>query len=127
MAIRTFLTDPIPEKATAIYQAKLVDAFDVAIPATGLSSLALTLYTLDDPALQIVNSRDHQNVLNANGVTLDGQGKLVWTITVDDTIVRDQQRSQERLLALFEWNGLTVGVGKHEVVLTIQQLKKVAD
>jgi hypothetical protein len=46
------------------------------IPGSTLTTLTLTLYC-EDADLTIVNSRDSQNVLQTNGVTVDEFGALV--------------------------------------------------
>jgi hypothetical protein len=125
MAIRTELTTaPIPMKSSAWYKAILKDRNGTVVGASALTSLTLTYYCLD-AALTIINSRNAQNVLNANGVTLDSSGNLEWAKTTLDTIMVTSGGYEDHV-ALFEWVGATVGSGKHEVVFQIDRLAKVA-
>lgn len=125
MSITTDLTaTPIPEKASAWYTATLKDRVGTAIPAASLSTLTLTFYDLAVPAT-FINSRNQQNVLNTNNVTLDSSGNLVWTLQVADTTLGSQSNVMEYRVALFEWYGASVGYGKHEVLLAVQNLTNV--
>lgn len=125
MAIRTeFISTPIPMKSSAWYKAVLRDRNDAVIGSAALTGLTLTYYCLN-PDLTIINSRTAQNVLNANGVTLDSNGNLEWAKTTLDTIMVTSNASENHV-ALFEWVGASVGSGKHEVVFRIERLNKVA-
>lgn len=64
------------------YVAKLVDENGDALSYEVLDTLQLTLY--DSKTEDIINSRDEQNVLNTNDVTLDCEGNLVWVWTPED-------------------------------------------
>lgn len=65
------------------YQCTLVDDETRApIPASLLLTLKLTLF--DRSSGTKINSRDLQNVLNTNGVTIGQDGVLVWRATAAD-------------------------------------------
>ncbi|MCY2965064.1 MAG: hypothetical protein NT069_15755 [Planctomycetota bacterium] len=55
------------------------------IPASSLSTLTLNL--IDDATGVVINSRNNQNVLNANGVTVSEAGVLVWSGTAADSSI----------------------------------------
>ena len=67
---------------TAVFTATLRDKDGAAIAAASLTSLSLTL--TDARSGVIVNSRNAQNVLNANNATVNSSGGLVWTIQIAD-------------------------------------------
>lgn len=115
----------ILEKATGSYTATITGNDGATpIPAASLSTLVLTLYVVkSDGTTGIVNSRDAQNILNANNVTVSAAGLLTWAIqTADTTLV--EALPFERHIALFEWTASGVA-GKHEMVLVVQGLTEV--
>lgn len=114
----------VRERATALYQATLKDEAGVVIPSSAIATLTLTLRNAADDA--IINGRDAQNVLNANGVTVHAtSGLLVWTMTPADNAIQDDTLPNELHLALFEFTYSTTKGGHHEVALTVQNRKKV--
>ncbi len=119
-------TFDIDEKATGQYTATLVANDGVTpLPAGTLSTLVLTLYVIKaDGTDGIVNSRNVQNVLNANNVTVSAGGLLTWTIQVGDTTLVEALPF-ERHIALFEWTW-PAGAGKHEVILVVRNLHRVS-
>lgn len=119
-------TFPILEKATGLYTATIVGNDGVTpLPGATLSTLLLTLYAIKaDGTDQVINGRNQQNVLNANNGTVSAGGRLTWAIqTLDTTLVEDLPF--ERHIALFEWTSPGV-VGKHEVILVVQNLHRVS-
>ena len=124
MANITILTDDIMEKTTVKITATVEDENGNGIAAAGLDTLTLTLYSLEDDT--IINSRDAQDVLNANGVTLGGGGNLVWTVTPADTIIADTTLKAERHRAVFEWTYASAAKnGKHVIDMRVINLVKV--
>lgn len=99
---RLFITR---EHGTARFTSVLKDDTDAVIPAADLTSLTLTLYLKSD-ASQKINSRNAQNILNANNVTVDSSGNLVWSMQAADNVIVDQSLEKEAHIALFEysWN-----------------------
>lgn len=93
------------ENATAEYTATLKDKAGAVIPAADLTSLTLTLYLQSDSSNKI-NSRNAQDVLNTNNVTVSAGGVLVWSIQKADNIVVDQDLDKELHIGLFQyaWN-----------------------
>lgn len=123
MAIRTIISDPVPERSSARITAKLEDETGAGIPGGSLTTLTLTLYAAGSGT--IINGRNKQSVLNANGVTVDGLGNLTFQMDpLDNQIVGTDPN--ERHIALFEWTwSAGAKAGKHEVLLMIVNLNLV--
>lgn len=117
----------INERTTARYTALAVDETEEPIPASSLSTLTLTLY--DKASGEIINGRQAQDALNANGVSVDESGNVEWIITPDDTPVVGTPRPGlvETHIALFEWTWAGgTKAGKHELELLVKQIAKVS-
>lgn len=94
------------------------------IPLASLLTLTLTLYVVQtDGSIAYVNSRNAQNVLNLNNVTVSAAGVLTWAIQTADTALIEALPF-ERHIALFEWTAAGV-VGKCEIILIVQDLTEV--
>lgn len=115
----------LKEKETGRYSFTLKDEAGVAVAAASLTSATLTLYEPESGA--IVNSRNAQNVLNLNNVTIDSNGGVAWTIQSADVTLLDATRGTEvhRALFFFSWSGGTKGK-PHEVDLVLENLGKLA-
>jgi len=122
----TLIEEEILEGTTPVFTAVVRDEYGQPLGPGALDSLTLTYYCLTDPGKSVINGRDHQNVLNANGVTLDSQGQLTWTLSPEDTQVLNPLWPRQRNRAVFEWtwNG-GAGNGKHVVDLIIRNLAHV--
>lgn len=120
------LTFPIDEKETGQYTATIVGNDGVTpLPGATLTTLVLTLYAIkQDGTDQIINGRNVQNVLNVNNVTVTAGGLLTWIVQVADTTLVEAIPF-ERHIALFEWTW-PGGAGKHEVILVVRNLRRVA-
>ncbi len=103
MAVETRPVHRVKERETGIESFSLKDEDGNAIPAGSLTSATLTLHVVHTGA--IVNSRNAQNILNANNVTIDGTGLLAWTIQAADMAITDDSRRVEvhRALFVFKW------------------------
>ena len=113
------------EKTTRRYTAALKDETGAAIGSGTLSSLKLTLYNRADGA--IINSRNQQNVLNLNGVTVDASGNLTWTMDPADNPIIDAALSYEEHIALFEIGWASdAKKNNHEVILRVENINKIA-
>lgn len=126
MSYRTTLSDTIPEATTPVLAFQIVDADgDGFLPDT----LTLTLYAsprLGESAGPIVNSRDAQDVLNANGVTVDSSGHVSWQMTAADTACVRSGSASEIHVALFQWTWDSGNkAGKHEIAHAIANLQHV--
>lgn len=118
---------PIAERATGRYRAQLV-GHDGVTPLTNvhLLTLTLTLYAVSQTdADTIVNTRQRQDVLNLNDVTVTPSGLLTWIVQPGDTTLVDPAVPFERHIALFEYTWLG-GAGKHEVLLVVRNLRRVS-
>jgi len=118
-------TFDILEQSTGQYTATVVGNDGVtALPGATLATAALTLYVIKtDGSIGYVNSRNAQNILNANNVTISAAGLLTWTIQTGDTTLIEALPF-ERHIALFEWTW-PAGSGKHEMVLVVKALAEV--
>jgi hypothetical protein len=97
------LTYSVNETSTAFYDFNLVDENDAAIALASLSSLTITL--TDDATGAVLNSRNAQNGLNANGVTVSSVGKVTWEMSpADNAIVGSPvPDGGETHTAVFRW------------------------
>jgi hypothetical protein len=92
----------IQKSTTARYTATLKDELGAVVPGSTLTALTLTVYDVDTS--QILNARDAQDALNTNGVSVDEQGNLVWTIAPADTAIITASKSSERHRAVFAFS-----------------------
>jgi len=94
---------PIKEQETGVYSFTIKDENGTLIPASQLHEVKLTLYIPSSGA--IVNSRNAQDVKNANNVTISEAGAVVWTQQVADVTMVDDTLETEihRCLFLFTW------------------------
>lgn len=116
----------VKEQTTPKYTATLRDDAGAVLPAASLATLALTLYVVKtDGTIAYVNSRNAQDVLNTNNVSIDGNGLITWSVQVADTTLVEALPF-ERHIALWEWTWVTgAKAGKHEVILNVQNLSEV--
>ena len=120
----TQIADLINEEVTAIYTATLTDEKGAAITLAALTAITLTFY--DVATGTIINSRNGQDVLNDNNVTISAGGLLTWTMQQADNIIQTATQAVERHRALLEWNsGTPAKYGKHEVDFFVLNLTKV--
>lgn len=124
------ILDCINERSSALYTAYLRDPNDAPVVIAQLSGLELTLH--DPETGDIINSRDGQDVLNDNDVTVvdvtvNGEtiAKVSWSIQPGDTVVVDDTKLKETRVALFKyvWNG---GQHHHEYRFQVRNLAQVA-
>ena len=122
----------VKEKTFALYKAVLVDENGSPVPVAQLTTLTLTLYNADvaepSPATgNIINSRNAQNVLNVNNVTVDSGGNVAWSVQDVDNIIVDQTKATELHIARFDFTyGTPVKPGRHEVRLRVENLRKLS-
>lgn len=91
----------IIEGTTRLFTATILDENSVAIPAASLATLTVTLTSLHSGA--IINSRNAQSILNANGGVVDSAGKLSWTMSAADNAILNSALAVESHRALFIW------------------------
>ena len=86
----------------------LKDASGMVIPKAGVTGITLTLR--DSGSGSIVNSRNGQNALDANGCTLDAtSGAFAWTIAAADTSLVDATADAEEHTGDFTVTGSYTG------------------
>ena len=84
----------IIEETTPDYEGTLFDKDEVTvIPGSVLDSLTLTYF--QEYSEVIINSRNGQNVLQVNGVTVDELGRIRWTLSLADAVILDDSLHQE--------------------------------
>lgn len=89
------------ERSSGRMTATMVDEAGDPISSASLDTLTLTLFEI--LSKKAINGRDDQNVLNANNVTVNSSGELVWTIQPADNALIRQSHGYEVHRALFEW------------------------
>jgi hypothetical protein len=117
----------VNEGTTFLYTCTLKDETGAAVPLSAVNTLTLTLYNKETGT--IINSRNVQNVLNANNVTLHAtSGLLSWLAQPADNIIVTTDRiagEREKHIALFEWTWSTTKKGKHELIILVKNLAMV--
>lgn len=115
----------INERSTAVYSSTLKDENGQVIPAASLGTLTLTLF--EAASGTILNTRNAQNVLNQNNVTVDANGVLTYVLQPADTAILNPGLHTETHRALFEftWNS-GARTHRHVVDFEIENLDKVS-
>lgn len=126
MAVRTVIREPVAEETTQLLTATIKDELDAVIPGASLATLTLTLYALDT-AKTIINNRNRQTILGANGGAVSAQGVLTMLLVpVDNRIVQSLSAGQiEEHILLFEWTYGGGKQGRQEILLKVVQMEKV--
>ena len=97
--IDTIIVEAQAERTSGLITTYIVDELGVSIPLASITTLTLTLY--DEATNSIINSRNAQNVLNANGVTVTN-GKVDWAVSpLDMVMVGQSDGTQEMHSAQF--------------------------
>lgn len=112
------------ERTSAIYSATLYDQAGAVVPASTLATLTLTLY--DVATGTIINSRNAQNVLNLNGVTISEAGAVVWTMLPADNQIVTASRTYELHRAVFVATWDTTKSAVHEITIRVKNIQKVS-
>lgn len=114
---------------TAVYSGVVTNGVGAPLPASSLDSLTLTL--TDAATGAVVNARDAQNALNANGVTVGAAGELVWTMTPQDTALlaaSPAPDATELRVAVFRWTwDAGAGVGSHRITFRVRNVSSAVD
>lgn len=115
--------DPISELSSSVYTATIKNTAGDPVPYTDLDTFTLTLY--DTGTGEIINSRDDQNILNANQVTVDSDGLITWNMLPEDNVIVNDVGANETHAAEFYaiWNGGASALS-HQVVFTVINLRK---
>lgn len=119
-------TVEMTEGTTPDYRAHLVDVNEDPVPGDALDFLTLKYF--NEYSEVYINGREGFSVHNANGVTIDDAGLMVWRLRPEETVILDDSLHQEPHIALFEfsWAGPSgPEYGKHVVRFLIQNISKV--
>jgi len=120
------LSESILEKTTPTLTANLEDENGAPVEKTALATLTLTLYVKGTNT--IINSRNAQDILDRNGVTVTETSTetiIEWEMETADTAVIGTRQSEEHR-AVFEWTyGTPVKTGRHVIDMTVVNLEKV--
>lgn len=109
------LPEMLWEATTGVYVFELVDEGNVTVDASQINELTLTYYDWADGT--IINTRQDQNILNANNVTLITPPglplitTLTWDIQVADTAIVHPGLPWEVHVAVFRWSW--AGMARH--------------
>lgn len=92
------------ENSSAYYTFDLLDETGSAVASSDLATLTLKLYDLASG--DVINDRDHADILNTDGGTIDGDGHGTFTFSPDDNAIIGDG-STEIHIALFHatWAG----------------------
>ena len=113
----------INERTSALYSATLTDETGAVIDGTALDSATITAY--DVTTEEIINSRNAQNCLNTNGVTISALGVLKWQMTpADSAIIGTASTEQKKAMFVLGWGGASVKQCRHEMAWTVTNLLK---
>lgn len=106
------------ERSMGSVEFNILDRDSEPVPVAGILTAELTLYDKDtgsnrvgiSPQPGIINSRDSQDVLNVNNVTLSDTptvGHVIWELEPEDNIIVTDRRQVERHMAMFffTWSG----------------------
>lgn len=98
--------------STGLMTGILRDELGAVVPLASLTALTITLTDIDTG--QIINTRNAQNALNTNNVTVDSGGNLAWTLQPADNVIITATTELERHRVKFEWAwSLGTKAGKH--------------
>jgi hypothetical protein len=126
MSARTTITDPKPEKATAVLSGMITDVDGVTPLAnadTILISMTMALY--DEHTKAIINSCTARDVKNANGGVVASTGAFSVRLDPADMAILGGRPSEDHV-ALYTWTwGSPLKTGRHEVAFTVTNLEKV--
>lgn len=124
MSYRTTTIARQPERTSGDLTFTLKDNLGVAVPLATITSLRVTLY--DRSTGTIINSRNNQDVLNANNVTVHATSGLVtWSVQpADMAVAAGSTATYQNRIALFvvKWAADTKERA-HEIVIPIENLR----
>lgn len=111
------------EGETVKWTGTMKDEDGAVVPSAQILTFLLDLALLDGT---IINSRDDQNIKNANDVTVHATSGLVtWRLTTADLALQDEAKAIEvhRATMRYTYNdGVAVRTGVHRVDFAVQQV-----
>lgn len=111
---------PYAASTTPVYQGQIVDATGTGIPASGLSSLTLSI--VDTLSGSIINGASQVNVLNAGRGAVDSSGNVTITLETGDTSLANTQAPSIQRSLVLDWITTAGAVGRHQVNFVILAL-----
>lgn len=107
----------------SVFTATIEDETGTPIPGGSLLTLKCWLYLKSTGAT--INGRSDQNVLNANGGTVDGSGNFELTLSPADNESQGTGATEIHVL-LLRWTYDTDGAGSHEAWIQVTDQPKVS-
>lgn len=120
-SVTTIISKPLPEGSSRPYETVFVDRSGQPIDSGSVTAIAVTL--VDVESGWIVNSRNAQNVLGANGGALSAGGVFTLQLTPNDTVSIGTGKFQERRMTFSVT--YTLGVERHQVTWWMDNLADV--
>lgn len=116
-------SDYVNAGESAVVTATLYDTSGATLDKAAVASLSVTLV---DESRSIVNSRDGQDILDANGGTLASDGTVTLILSTDDTQMVDDESDLERRYLQFAWtwsDGSNTLTGIHDYYVEIKNFQ----
>lgn len=133
MPVKIFnaINEIIEEKSEATYRCRFRESPTAADPLIGAAIQSITASLHDSTSNNVINARNAQNVLNANGGTLASDGWFNLILGTDDTplvnaAATDLEEHKLTLVVTFFRTGGGLGTIRHEIRHYIQPLEHVA-
>jgi hypothetical protein len=114
------LAQSIASGATMIFSATFYDENDIPIPSSDFDSLTLSIN--DTETGDVINGVDSQNILNTDRGSVDSQGRLVITLTSDDTLLPSGPKRVKSRSLTIKWTYRADRKGSHEIDFKITRL-----
>ena len=112
------------ERGTPVIGFKLLGEDGQPVASAAMTTMTLTLY--DARTNAILNSRNAQNVLNANNVTMHAtSGVVTWSIQIADQPIQNSKLDVEQHIGLFlfTWSSGTKAWA-HQVILNVANIRR---
>jgi len=117
--------DFVNERTSAVFTTVFKRLGAKPLLPLSIDSLTMTLFAKDLPGKPVINSRQDQNILNANGGVLQLDGCFRLLLGVADNIVMNSALSAEIHRMSFKWTYLnSTRTGRKEVDFTLRNLSK---
>lgn len=113
------------EGASGDIVAQFHDMLGADVNEAAILTLVLTLY--DKASLQVINSRNEQNVKDVNGGTVATNGELTMRLNPIDNVIVGSNTTEEHI-ARFKWtwnDGTETRTGIEEILFSVTNLPTV--
>lgn len=98
---RTVQETGVPEDSSALITGQIEDLLGAALPGAAVESFTVTLS--DQRTGDIINGREDQDILNANGSTVAVGGAFTLELAPADLVIIPEGEHKPILAALFTW------------------------